>query len=186
MSINRALFRIDPFLAAILLTVALASVLPARGEAAVAAGWLTNAGIMLLFFVHGARLSPEAAWAGARHWRLHIMVFLSTFVLFPILVVTARVLAPDLVSPPLWAGLILLSALPSTIQASIAFTSVAGGNVSAALCSASASNLLGTVLAPLITGMLLASSAPLSERGILAIVLQLAGPFLAGQLLRPL
>src|ERR1700750_1426623 len=97
MSINRALFRIDPFLAAILLTVALASVLPARGgEGAGAAGWRTNAGIMLLFFVHGARLSPEAAWAGARHWRLHIMVFLSTFVLFPFLVVPARVLAPGL------------------------------------------------------------------------------------------
>lgn len=80
----------------------------------------------------------------------------------------------------------MLSALPSTIQASIAFTSVAGGNVPAALCSASASNLLGTVLAPLIAGVLLASSAPLSVHSMFAIVLQLLVPFLAGQLLRPL
>ena len=185
MSLSRALSRIDRFLAAILLTVALASVVPARGEAAAVAAWLTDAGIMLLFFMHGARLSPEAALAGARHWRLHAMVFLSTFALFPLLVVTCHLLAPELLPPPLWAGLILLSALPSTIQASIAFTSVAGGNVSAALCSASASNLLGTVLAPLIAGMLLASSAPLSAHSMVAIVLQLLVPFLAGQLLRP-
>jgi solute carrier family 10 (sodium/bile acid cotransporter), member 7 len=186
MSLSRALSRIDRFLAAILLTVALASVVPARGEAATVAARLTDAAITLLFFMHGARLSPEAALAGARHWRLHAVVFLSTFALFPLLVVTFHLSAPELLSPPLWAGLILLSALPSTIQASIAFTSIAGGNVSAALCSASASNLLGTVLAPLIAGMLLASSARLSAHSMLAIVLQLLVPFLAGQLLRPL
>lgn len=186
MLLSRPLSRIDRFLAAILLMVAIASVLPARGEAANVAGWLTDAGIMLLFFLHGARLSPEAALAGARHWRLHTIVFLSTFALFPLLVVCIHLLAPDLLPPPLWAGLILLSALPSTIQASIAFTSVAGGNVSAALCSASASNMLGTVLSPLIAGMLLAGSAPVSAHAMLAIVLQLLVPFLAGQLLRPL
>jgi solute carrier family 10 (sodium/bile acid cotransporter), member 7 len=185
MSFNRALSRIDPFLAAILLMVALASVVPARGEAANVAASATDIAIMLLFFMHGARLSPDAALAGARHWRLHAVIFLSTFALFPLLAVGFHVLAPGLLSPPLWAGLILLSALPSTIQASIAFTSVAGGNVSAALCSASASNLLGTVLAPLIAGVLLASSAPLSAHSMLVIALQLLVPFLAGQLLRP-
>jgi solute carrier family 10 (sodium/bile acid cotransporter), member 7 len=186
MSLSRALSRIDRFLAAILLTVALASVVPVRGEAAAVAGWLTDACIILLFFMHGARLSAEAALAAARHWRLHAVVFLSTFALFPLLVGTCHLLAPELLPPPLWSGMVLLSALPSTIQASIAFTSVAGGNVSAAMCSASASNLIGTVLAPLIAGMLLASSVPLSAHSVLAIVLQLLVPFLAGQLLRPL
>ena len=185
MFLRRALSLIDRFLAAILLTVALASVLPARGEAAAVFSWLTDAVIMLLFFMHGAKLSPEAALAGARHWRLHAVVFFSTFALFPFLAVSAHRLAPELLPPALWAGFILMSALPSTIQASIAFTSVAGGNVSAALCSASASNLVGTILAPLIAGMLLARSAPLSAHAMLAIVLQLLVPFLAGQLLRP-
>src|SRR5215472_3745483 len=114
MSLARPLSRIDPFLAAILLMVAIASVVPARGEAATGAAWLTNAAIMLLFFMHGARLSTEAAVAGARHWRLHAVIFLSTFALFPLLTVTAHVVAPQLLTPPLWAGLILLSALPST------------------------------------------------------------------------
>jgi sodium/bile acid cotransporter 7 len=185
MSARRALSRIDPFLAAILLTVALASVAPARGEAGDVAACVTNAAIMLLFFMHGARLAPEAAVAGLRHWRLHAVIFLSTFVLFPLLVVGLHASAPGLLSPPLWAGLILLSALPSTIQASIAFTSIAGGNVPAALCSASTSNLLGTVLAPLIAGLLLASSAPLSAHSMLDIGLKLLVPFLAGQLMRP-
>jgi sodium/bile acid cotransporter 7 len=181
----RALSRIDRFLLAISLTVGLAFFLPVRGDGAAVASWVTGAAIMLLFFLHGARLAPAAVLAGARHWRLHAVVFASTFVLFPLLVAACHLAAPGLLPPPLWAGFILLGALPSTLQASIAFTSVAGGNVSAALCSASASNLLGTVLTPLIVGMLLARSAPLSAHSIFAIVLQLVVPFLAGQLLRP-
>jgi sodium/bile acid cotransporter 7 len=178
--------RIDRFLAAILLTVGLASLLPARGEAAAAVGWLTDGAIALLFFMHGARLSPAAVLLGARQWRLHTMVFLSTFVLFPLLGTAARSLAPGLLPAPLWAGLILLTTLPSTVQASIAFTSVAGGNVPAALCSASASNLLGVFLSPVIAGCLLAGhGTDLSARAVLGIVAQLLLPFLAGQLSRP-
>ena len=178
--------RIDPFLTAILATVAIAFLMPARGEAASTVGWLTDIAIALLFFMHGARLSPQAAFLGARHWRLHTMVFLSTFALFPLLAVTAHWLAPGLLPAPLWAGVILLSALPSTVQASIAFTSVAGGNVPAALCSASASNLLGVFLTPVIAGLLLTGhGADLSARSILTLALQLLLPFAAGQLLRP-
>ena len=178
--------RIDWFLAAILLTVAFASLMPARGETAVGVGWLTDAAIASLFFMHGARLSPEAALLGARQWRLHTMVFLTTFGLFPALGITAHRLAPGLLPAPLWVGLMLLTALPSTVQASIAFTSVAGGNVPAALCSASTSNLLGIFLTPVIAGFLLAShGADFSARSALAVVAQLLLPFLAGQLLRP-
>src|SRR6202142_3186905 len=108
---------IDKFLAAILLTVAFATVMPARGETAVAFGWLTDAAIALLFFMHGARLSPEVALLGARQWRLHTMVFLSTFGLFPLLGLSAQFLPPPPPPPPLWAGLILLTTLPSTVQA---------------------------------------------------------------------
>ena len=177
---------IDKFLAAILLTVAFSTVMPVRGEAATAFGWLTEAAVALLFFMHGARLSPNEALAGARHWRLHTMVFLSTFVLFPLLAVSARLLAPGLLPDPLWAGLILLAALPSTVQSSIVFTSVAGGNVPAAMCSASASSLLGVFLTPLIAGFLLARHGiDISARSILAIVMQLLVPFVAGQVLRP-
>jgi sodium/bile acid cotransporter 7 len=187
MSLLRTVWsRIDKFLAAILLTVAFASVMPVRGDSAAAVGWLTNAAIALMFFMHGAKLSPEVALMGVRHWRLHTLVFLSTFVLFPLLGVFARFLVPSLLPEPLWVGLLLLTALPSTVQASIAFTSVAGGNVPAALCSASASNLLGVFLTPLIAGFLLTGhGVDISVRSIVAILVQILLPFVAGQLLRP-
>jgi solute carrier family 10 (sodium/bile acid cotransporter), member 7 len=178
--------RIDGFLAAILLTVAFAAVMPARGDAAAAVGWLADAAIVLLFFMHGAKLSPQEALVGARHWRLHVMVFLSTFALFPLLGMSARFLAPNFLPGPLWAGVILLTALPSTVQASMVFTSVAGGNVPAAMCSATASSLLGVFLTPLIAGFLLSGhGVDVSARSILGIVMQLLVPFVAGQLLRP-
>jgi sodium/bile acid cotransporter 7 len=82
--------------------------------------------------------------------------------------------------------LILLTALPSAVQASIAFTSVAGGNVPAAVCSASASSLLGVFLTPLIAGFLLSGhGADLSMRSLIGIVVQLLLPFVAGLLARP-
>ena len=187
MTLVRAVWsRLDKFLAAILLTVAFAAVLPARGHAAEAVGWLTDAAIVLLFFMHGAKLSPQDALLGARHWRLHAMVFLSTFALFPLLGISAHLLVPDFLSGPLWAGVILLTALPSTVQASVVFTSVAGGNVPAAMFSATASSLLGVFLTPLIAGFLLSRHGlDISGHSILAILVQLLLPFVAGQLLRP-
>ncbi len=188
MTIHRllALFSVDPYILAILATVGVASAIPAHGMGAVAAGAATNVAIALLFFLHGARLSAQAALTGARHWRLHVVVFLSTFVLFPALGLAARTLAPGLLTPALWMGVVLLCLLPSTVQSSIAFTSIAGGNVPAALCSASASNLIGTVLTPILAGLLLARHGTgVSLRDIGDILAQLLLPFMAGQALRP-
>jgi len=177
---------IDPYIAAIVGMVCLASLLPVHGTGAVAAGHLTTAAIALLFFLHGARLAPKAALAGARHWRLHVVVLASTFLVFPVLVLGARAAFPNFLTAPLWTGLILLSVLPSTVQSSIAFTSIARGNVPAALCAATASNLLGMVLTPLLAGLLLSAQGGFSIQGIGDILMQLMLPFAAGQLARPL
>ena len=177
---------IDPYIAAIVATVGVASVLPAQGVVAVNLGGLTYVAIALLFFLHGARLAPRAALAGASHWRLHIVVLASTFVLFPALGLGLRAALPGLLTPELWTGLILLCVLPSTVQASIAFTSIARGNVPAALCAATASNFLGMGLTPLLAGLLLGTQGGLSGHAVGSIVLQLLVPFLAGQCLRPL
>ncbi len=75
--------------------------------------------------------------------------------------------------------------LPSTVQSSIAFTSIARGNVPAALCAATLSNLLGMLLTPLLAGLLLSSQGGFSIRGAGDILVQLLLPFLAGQLARP-
>ncbi len=132
---------LEPFILALLGTVVLASLLPARGNFAVWAGYAADAGIVLLFFLHGAKLSREAIWAGARNWRLHLAVFAVTFMLFPLLGLGFAAL--PFVPEVLAAGLLFLTLLPSTVQSSIAFTAIARGNVAAAVCSASFSNLIG-------------------------------------------
>ena len=177
---------IDPYIACIVGMVCLASLLPVHDIGAVVAGHLTTAAIALLFFLHGARLAPKAALVGARHWLLHVVVLASTFLVFPALVLGVRAMFPHLLSAPLWTGLILLSALPSTVQSSIAFTSIARGNVPAALCAATASNLLGMLLTPLMAGLLLSAQGGFSVKGVGDILVQLMLPFLAGQLARPL
>jgi hypothetical protein len=70
--------------------VGLASVLPAHDGGAVAPAYATDGAIALLFFLHGAQLAPQAAMAGGWHWRLHVVVIGSTFVLFPALGLGAR------------------------------------------------------------------------------------------------
>src|SRR5206468_8985062 len=129
----------------------------------------------------GARLSRAAIVAGALHWRLHLVVFAATFIVFPIVGLILRPLSGALLTPPLYLGLLFLCTLPSTVQASVAFTSIAGGNVAAALCSASLSSIIGMVLSPLLVGLLLQAQGGVSLNGIGTIVLHLLLPFLAGQ-----
>ena len=135
--------------------VLLASFLPASGQVAIGFGWLTNIAIGLLFFLHGAKLSREAIIAGAGHWRLHLLVFSLTFILFPVLGLALKPLLSPLVGNDLYMGMLYLCALPATVQSAIAFTSLARGNIPAAICSAAASSLFGIFLTPLLVTLLL-------------------------------
>lgn len=176
----------DNFTLSLLATMALASLWPCRGEAARAFDVITNVAIALLFFLHGAKLPRAAIMQGVRHWRLHLTVFASTFVLFPLLGLALQPLGHALLTPDLYLGVLFVCMLPSTVQSSIAFTSIAGGNVAATVVSASMSNLLGIVLTPLLVGLLLAShggGSP-SWHGVLDIMLQLLLPFVLGHVAR--
>src|SRR5688572_18265063 len=148
----------DRFILALLATVALASFLPATGEAATIVGWASNIAIGLLFFLHGARLSREAVIGGLKQPKLHATVLASTFLLFPLLGLALHALFPHLLAPELWTGVLFVCTLSSTVQSSIAFTSIARGNVPAAVCAATASNLLGILLTPLLVGLVLHKS----------------------------
>lgn len=176
--------KIDRYLLLIVLMVVAASVLPARGEAAVGFSWATKIAIGLVFFLHGARLSREAVIGGLTHWRLHLVVLASTFGLFPLLCLGLAALPAWITPPALAGGLVFLGCLPSTIQSSIGFTVIARGNVAAAVAAASASNLLGIVITPILVGLLLHRQSAISPSSAWAIVLQLLVPFLAGQALR--
>jgi sodium/bile acid cotransporter 7 len=166
----------------------MASVLPARGTALAAFDWAANAAIVLLFFLHGAKLSREAVLAGVGHWRLHLMTLSFTYVLFPVLGLIGARLIGLVVDPALAVGLLFLALLPSTVQSSIAMTAMAGGNVAAAVCSASLSNLLGIVLTPLLVAVFIhaGGSGGMDQwASVEKIGTQLLLPFVAGHLLRP-
>ncbi|WP_020419645.1 bile acid:sodium symporter family protein [Amycolatopsis sp. ATCC 39116] len=180
-----AKLRIDPFIIGILAAVGVACLVPARGQGAEIASWVTSIGVGALFFLYGARLSTAEAVAGFKHWRLHLVILATTFVLFPLLGLTTKLLVPSVLTPALAAGVIFLCTLPSTVNSSIAFTSIAKGNVAAAICAASFSSLLGIVITPLLVGLLLHSTGNgFSLDAVTSIVLQLLVPFVAGQIAR--
>lgn len=181
--------KVDPFLLWLVACVVMASVLPARGAALSAFDWAANAAIVLLFFLHGAKLSREAVLAGVGHWRLHLMTLSFTYVLFPVLGLIGAWLIGLVVDPSLAVGLLFLALLPSTVQSSIAMTAMAGGNVAAAVCSASLSNLVGIVLTPLLVAIFIhaGGSGGMDQwASVQKIGTQLLLPFVAGHLLRPL
>lgn len=177
---------VDRYTLLLIGTVALAALLPARGAAAGIVEHLVTVAVAALFLLYGARLAPDAIWAGLTHWRLQALVFSSTFVLFPLIGVVVAVLARPYLPADAVTGLLFLCLLPSTVQSSIAFTSIARGNVPAALCSASLSNLLGVVLTPLLVAQLLpVATGGFSLRALEDIAIQIVLPFAVGQCLRP-
>ncbi|KHT23379.1 bile acid:sodium symporter family protein [Pectobacterium carotovorum] len=180
--------RIDKFLLILILVVVTASILPAEGSVKVFFEHLTTAAIALLFFMHGAKLSREAITTGMGHWRLHLVVFASTFILFPLLGIGMSLLSPVVLTPTLYLGFLYLCALPATVQSAIAYTSMAGGNVAAAICSASASSILGVFLSPILVGLLMHTQGGETDtlHAIGSIIMQLMVPFVIGHLSRPL
>ena len=183
--LSRFLTIFEPFVLMLLGTVLLATLLPPRGPFVHVFDIATTTGIVLLFFLHGAKLSRQAIWDGLLNWRLHLSVLAVTFILFPLLGLGLSHL--PFVAVPIAAGLLFLTLLPSTVQSSIAFTAIARGNVAAAVCSASFSNLLGILLTPILVALLMhigkANGGELAS--VEKIVMQLLVPFVAGHLLRP-
>ena len=171
----------DPFMLALVAALVLATVLPASGAAAVAVNWLANITVVLLFFFHGAKLARSAVIAGLTHWRLHLLILACTFMMFPLLGLLLAALFDGTLSPALWTGILFMAALPSTVQSSIAFVSIARGNVPAAIAAASASQVAGVLLTPLLVGLMAGTQEGDVASGGMLILL----PFMAGHLLRP-
>lgn len=179
--------RLDPMMVKLIITVLLASFLPAKGGFVDFFEYLTTAAIALLFFMHGAKLSREKIIAGSSHWRLHLWIMCSTFVVFPILGLLLVWWHPVNVGPEIYTGFIYLCILPATVQSAIAFTSMAGGNVAAAVCAASASSLLGVFISPLLVNLVMNVHSEMPGNGleqIGKIMLQLLVPFVVGHLSR--
>lgn len=181
-------FYIDGFILAIVAVAILGSLFPVSGGGQTVLDWATKIAIGFLFLLYGARLSPAEALQGLKHWRLHSVVFAATFVLFPLIGLALRILVPTVITDEMYTGILYLCLVPSTVQSSIAFTSIARGNVAGAIVSASFSNLLGVFVTPLLVILLMNTTgeATVDFSSVLDIVLQLLLPFMVGQLIRPL
>ena len=168
-------------------TVVLASLLPASGIFAVGLKYATTVAIALLFFLHGAKLPRQAIIDGITHWRLHALILFCTFVFFPVIGFVLRPVFLPLVNPELYLGVLYLCMLPATVQSAVALTGIAGGNVPAAVCSASASTLLGILITPFLVNGLIAPTTGSASAidSVVNIFAQLMLPFLAGHFLRP-
>lgn len=174
---------LDLFIVSLFAVIGLATVLPVRGSGATLFDHLTTAAVCLLFFLHGAKLSPQNAIDSITRWRFQLLVLAFTFVLFPVIGLLLHPFRSGLLTSTLYAGVLFLCVLPSTVQSSIAFTSIARGNVGLAISSASVSNVLGVVITPLLSALLLGSEVKITYGSVIRIVLQLLVPFLIGQLL---
>lgn len=175
----------DPLIVLIILAVIIAIIAPARGNFADIFGQLTNVAIALLFFLYGARLSTQEAFNGLKHWRLHLTILAFTFVVYPLIGIALRPLTA-VISNDMYLGILFLTLVPSTVQSSVAFTSIAKGNVAGAIVSASASNLVGVIITPLLVMFLMGTGGGVHiDTSVFGeIALLLLAPFVLGQLTR--
>lgn len=175
--------KLDPFLLSLIIAIVLATLLPCHGQGATLLTDLTTFLIAIMFFLQGARLKPEAVLESARDWRIQGSVLACTFVLFPLMGLGLHALMPGLLKQDMWLGVLFLCCLPSTVQSSIALTSIARGNVPASICAATLSNLAGIVATPVLAGLIVQKGNIWSGHAIIDIATQLLLPFGLGQIL---
>lgn len=184
------------FVLALFGMIGLARLVP--GPGAETGPWSLHAfahyGVSLIFLMYGIGLSPRAFHEGLRNVRLHLLIHLSTFLLFPLLALAGyrlfAVAEPESIRL-LWFGVFYLAILPSTVSSSVVMVSLAGGNVPAAIFNASLSGLLGVFLTPLwmglfhtIEGSTASAAGPIDLRtAIGSLVLVVVLPIVLGMLL---
>ncbi|NJN24531.1 MAG: bile acid:sodium symporter [Cyclobacteriaceae bacterium] len=146
--------KLDRFVLLLVGTILLAYLVPGI-EDILPLKTISSLGISGIFFFYGLKLSPKKMLAGLFNWRLHLLIQLATFVLFPLLVLAARPFIHSEAHLTLWLAVFFLAALPSTVSSSVVMVSIAKGNVPGAIFNASISGLIGIVVTPLWMGMFL-------------------------------
>ncbi len=110
---------------------------------------LTGAGVSLIFFFYGLKLSFLAIKSGLSNWKLHVVIQCATFLLFPLILLPFRFLVENPEQEHYWLSFFFLAVLPSTVSSSVVMVSIARGNVPAAIFNASISGLIGVIVTPL-------------------------------------
>ena len=185
-----ARLKVDPFVLALVLVIALAALWPAPGVSGgpLHADVIGSYGIGVVFFLYGITLAPDQMWRSMGLWREHLLVQVATFLLFPAVVFGAQFVTDELFPQEILTGLFFLAALPSTVSSSVAMTSLARGNVPLSIFNASISSLIGVFVTPVLMAWYLHTAG--ETLPLHTVILKLLGlvlvPIAIGQLLRPL
>lgn len=172
------------FIFALLAAILLAWLLP-QGPELLPLKQITDFGISFIFLFYGLKLSPSQFRTGFLNYKVHILVQLTTFLIFPLLALLFLPFFEEGTSSQLWLALFFLAALPSTVSSSIVMVSLAKGNLPTAIFNASLSGLIGIVLTPLWMSLFLDSSSELQFGEVLyKLFLQIILPLIIGLLLQ--
>ncbi|SDG89398.1 bile acid:sodium symporter family protein [Psychroflexus sediminis] len=153
--------KIDKFVLAVVLTIVVAYFFPQFGEeeSVIPLDRIASIGISMIFFFYGLKLSLRQLVSGLKNWRLHLLIQLSTFLIFPLLVIMVYPFFQGDTSESVWLAFLFLAALPSTVSSSVVMVSLAKGNMPAAIFNASISGLIGILITPLWVGIFLQQSS---------------------------
>lgn len=180
--------KLDGFLIGLIAVVALAVLWPDPGATGgfLHADFVSKYGVSVVFFLYGLTLAPEKMRAGLARWPVHIVIQLGTFVLFPLVVLTAGLAVRNALPPEIWIGFLYVAALPSTVSSSVAMTSMARGNVPVAIFNASLSSLIGVFATPALMAWFIAASGGAMDLGpvIAKVALLVLVPVAVGQIAR--
>ena len=178
---------LDWFILAIIGMIALASIWPTPGiqKGFISLRNVAGFGVSLIFLFYGLRLSPQKLLEGLSNWRLHTVVQLSTFILFPVILLVLKRFFGSNGNELFWLGAFYVAALPSTVSSSVVMVSIAGGNIPAAIFNASISALIGVFITPLWMGIVLTTSAQGFDLTdvIIKLIIQVLVPVVVGILL---
>lgn len=165
--------KIDKFVLAIIIIVLLAYLFPQLGakESNIPLHLIGSIGVALIFFFYGLKLHPDKIKSGLKNWKLHVLVQLATFLLFPILILLFKPFITSENQEIIWFAFLFLAVLPSTVSSSVVMVSMANGNIPAAIFNASISGLIGIVITPLWMGLFLQQTTTEFDLGVIYIKL---------------
>ncbi|APG59718.1 bile acid:sodium symporter [Christiangramia salexigens] len=146
--------RSHSFIIAIFVAIGIAFLFP-QGTELLPLKTITDIGIGLIFLFYGLKLSPAEFRAGVLNYKIHIIIHLTTFVVFPLLCLACLPLFEDGLRSELWIALFFLGTLPSTVSSSVVMVALAKGNLPAAIFNASLSGLIGIIATPVWIGFIL-------------------------------
>lgn len=176
---------LDPFILALIVVLLLGVFIPVPTQTITILQDIGRWAVILLFFIYGSRLTTKEVWYGLKNLKLQGAIAAATFVIFPLFGALAHPAMVKFMGPVFAAGVLYFTLLPSTVQSSVSYTNIAGGNVPGAVCAATISNISGMVISPLLVILIMGQSAGVHISAIKDVVIKLLLPFILGQLVQP-